>query len=57
LKISPCGLCICGGTNPPHPQFYAPEGRGIKPLVIKKVYPEKYIAKIIQLLQTTPGIK
>jgi integrase len=25
------------GTNPPHPQFYAPEGRGIKPAFYNKL--------------------
>jgi hypothetical protein len=29
LMISSLKHCICGGTNPPYPQFYAPEGRVI----------------------------
>jgi hypothetical protein len=39
LKISLGNLCICGGTNPPHPQFYSLKGGELNPkrLIVYKV--------------------
>jgi sugar phosphate isomerase/epimerase len=36
LRISPWNLCVCGGTNPPHPQYYALKGGELTPIAIKE---------------------
>jgi hypothetical protein len=38
LKISHLKRCVCGGTNPPHPQFYALKGGELTLLAIKRKF-------------------
>jgi hypothetical protein len=46
LKISPLNLCIYGGTNPPHPQFYALKGGELNPKRLKgKYYGNRRVVK------------
>jgi hypothetical protein len=52
LKISPSYLRVCGGTNPPHPQFYALKGRELTPIEIKKNINS---SKIINAIDSVEG--